>query len=202
MLRVISELTIAAAATLMIMALATGEQGGLQAMIPHGLGESFKDVDPDFAAKAQQIFNEWSFALFAGIGWIWILTIYAIAVLANTLLKLKDYALRPSLALETHGLPGWLLLLVTLSGMLAMVGQGVERFTAEALFLLLLLPYCLAGIAFVHLFSVQRQLHFRRLWITCFYVALIFGRWPILAMIAIGLYLQLAEMLDRRKKMG
>ena len=51
-------------------------------------------------------------------------------------------------------------------------------------------------------FRCGRGFAFRRVWLACFYVVLVCTRWPLLGVIGIGLYLQLAEILDRGKKMG
>ncbi len=200
-LTVICEITIMTAAYFMVLAFATEAHGGLKALVQNS-SESFRLPDPEIAVEVKQTVDGWGFGILAGAGWFWVVLLYALAVLSNAIVRSKRLALRPSLALETHGLSGWLLFLVALSGLFAIAGQGMDRYTAQAVFLLLLLPYFLCGVAFVHLYSIERQLYARRLWITCFYVALVFGRWPALPLIAIGLYFQLAEMLDRRKKMG
>lgn len=202
MLAILSELTVVAATLLMLVAFLTQTEGGLKELIPAGFVDGFKDADPDVAAMARQLAGEWSFVLFASLGWLWVLMLYALAVLANMIMQIKERALRPSLALEAHGLSSWLLLLLALSGLMALMGQGLDRFTAEALFLLLLLPYLLCGIAYVHATSSRWHSPMRRLWITCFYIALVILRWPALAVIAIGLYVQLAEILDRHKRIG
>jgi hypothetical protein len=199
-LRLLSELTILVAAAFMLLAIGVADQGGLEAIVPHNLTAGMKNADPDFTAAMQQFTGELGFAFLALIGWAWITTLYAFAVIANAVLKAKSYALRPSLAIEPRGLPGWLLLLLIVSGLLALLGQKADRFTAETVFLILLLPYLLSGLAFVHEFSVKRGIPFRKAWLACFYIALACARWPLLGVIAIGLYLQLAEILDRGKK--
>lgn len=198
-LRILSEITIAVALIFMLLALTTQELGGLKSLVPHDLGNNFKTTDPEFNAMEQQMLSDWSFVLFAIMGWLWVSLMYGFAVLANKLLATQSQTLRPSLAIEPRDIPAWLLLLVIVSGGLAMLGQGIDRFTAETLFLILLMPYLLCGLAFIHTWSRQRHFAFRRLWLTCFYIVLICTRWPVLAVIAIGLYLQLAEILDRRQ---
>lgn len=202
MIKAITELTALIGAALMILALATGSHGGLEPLLPQEIHAGLQNPDPDIAAMAQQMLESWRFALFAMAGWMWVILLYAFAVLANRLLTTKGMALRPSLALEPRGVPEWMLGLVLICGLLATVGQGLDGFTAKAIFPLLLLPYFLCGVARVHAFSHRGVFFNRRLWIICFYIALAFGRWPILLVIAIGLYTQIAEMLDRRKKMG
>jgi hypothetical protein len=201
-LRALAELTVVAAASIMLLALATAEQGGLQSLIPQDYAAALKNADPDIAAMAQQLISNWSFMLFAAVGWLWIIMLYGFAVLANMLLKIKSYNLRHSLALEPNGLPIWILGLVILSGLLGAAGKGLDRFTGETIFILLLLPYLLSGIAFVHTFTLKRHFHFRILRLICFYIVLLCTRWPLLGVIAIGVYLQLAEILDRRNKIG
>jgi hypothetical protein len=129
-----------------------------------------------------------SFLLFASTGWSWVLMLYALAALAHGLLESRGLVLRPGLALEPHSLPLWLLGLLSINGGVALLGHGMDRFIAETVFLLLLLPYFLAGLALVHRFSLRW--HNRRLWLTLFYI------------VPIGLYSQLAEILDKRRGIG
>jgi hypothetical protein len=205
-LRLLTEMTIMFAAYLMLFAFAAKHHGGLQAVVQY-VAASIKVPDPQVAVQMKQVLDESGFALFAFIGWLCILLLYGFAVLANAILKLWKLNLRPSLAIEQEGLTRWLLFLLLLSGLLSALGQEMDKYTAKAVFSILLLPYFLCGLTFVHQYSFQRQLYMRRFWIICFYTSLTlltlnFGGWAILMVAAGGLYSQLAEILDRHKKIG
>jgi hypothetical protein len=195
---ILAELSGFAAAAALGLAMVTERHGGLKAIIPPGLAMSFGD--PEFVALVQPLFTEWSFVLLAAVGWLWIVMIYAVAVLANAMLASKHYTLRPSLGLETGGLPLWLPGFLGLSGLLILLGQGADRYDGQVVFILLLLPYFLSGLSWVHRFSFTHRVPARKLWITCFYIAITFLRWPVLLVIGLGLYKQAAEMLDKYRK--
>lgn len=205
MLRLMCELTIMAAAYFMVLAFWTEELGGLQPLVKK-LSDTLQLPDPEVSLKVKQLGDDWGYGVLASVGWVWVIMFYGLAVLSNAIVRFKGLALRPSLALETDGLTRWLLFLTVLSGLFALAGKGMDRYTAQTIFLVLLLPYFLCGLVFVHLYSLRRQLFVRRTWIFLFYFALIMvtvnsGLWLVILLILVGLYFQVSEILDRWKKM-
>jgi hypothetical protein len=202
MLAMLAELTTIAALFFLIFSVmaTSGGHNGLQAVLAHELASDMSNnASPEFQSAMKWLTGEGSFLLFAMTGWSWVLMIYAFAAFAHSLLEPNGLALRPSLAIEPI-LPLWLLGLLVLNGALALLGHGTNRFIAETVFLLLLLPYFLAGLARMHRFSLRW--HNRRLWLVLFYIILLFQAWIIVLVALSGLLGQLAEILDKRREIG
>ncbi len=175
--------------------------GGLQIVLSQDVMDALKDVDPQIRVMMQKLAGEWSFVLFASAGWVWVLMLYGMAVLANQVLVYRQLALRPSLGLSPYGLPPELLVLLCASVIiLAVSGEGHNRFVAATAFLLVLLPYFLAGLALLH--TASRRWQGRKIWLALFYAILVTQGWPALPVIGAGLYAQLADLLDSTRKMG
>ncbi len=197
-LPILAELAVISAAVFMMIAIAEtySEPGELKTIISKELASNLKadnfDTDPQIAHFVKLLIDDWSFLIFAFASWLWVTMIYAFTVLANILLAQNNLALRTKINLLPNGLPVWLLALVVISGGLAFFGKGNDRYVGEAVFLMLLLPYFLAGIATIHLVSLQWKL--RKFWLTVCYIALVL--YPVLSVvaIAIGLYKQLQEL--------
>lgn len=134
------------------------------------------------------------------IGWGWVLMLYALTVFSNRMLTSRGTSLRASLALYPGGLPTWLMGLVIVCGTLAFLGNHADRFAAEMCLLILALPYFLSGLAQVHLYSLRWRN--RAFWLFVVYAAIFFFPPVGIALIAAGIYGQITELLDRRKKIG
>jgi len=173
-----------------------------QTIIARSLPDDLNGMDPEAVLSLQHLLAEESFLIFALLGWMWVILLYGIAVLTNGFLNKHSLALRPSLALSPGGLPASLLVLLFICAVPALLSQGNTRFLGQMMALQMLLPYFLSGLALMHALSRARAIPRRRLWISSFYIALIFTGWPAVIVVGAGLYVQLAEILDRPKKIG
>ncbi len=161
----------------------------------HELADNLTSSDKEIAATMKLLLTDWLFLLLAGTAWLWLAALYGLAALANSLLANKGMALRPSLGLTGGGLPGWLLFFLTLSAFFACAGTGSDRLNGETVFLILLLPYFFAGMAFIH--QVSRHWSARSYLLAALYFLLMFPPWMAFMTVMLGVYIQLREMLDK-----
>ena len=201
-LRIIAILTVMAAGIYMSLSLLAShiQPGGLQGIASRELAGDVTGSDKDIANTVKLLLGDWLFLLLAGTGWLWLLSLYALAAIANNMLFARKFALRPHLALEPRGLPAWLLGLLAVSAFFAFMGTGNDRLNGETVFLLLLLPYFFAGMARIH--QVSRQWPARAFLLTFIYFLLMFPPWMALIAVILGLYGQLAEVLDKRTELS
>jgi hypothetical protein len=200
--RIIAYLTLLAASFFMASALVVAGSGteSLQSRLGHELAGTVPPGPPEFVLYAHQFINDYSFLILATFCWVWVLLFYGLAVAANRLLNAYHRALRPSLALSWRGLPVWLLGLLSITALLALFGTGNDRYCAHTLFLVLLLPYFLVGLARIHAYTLGRS--YRNLWLTLLYMLTFLLIWPAAAVILLGIYSNIAEMLDKPPKIG
>jgi len=197
-LSILAELTLIIALFFLMLFIVAGNYGGLQTIITQGFSSELTVADPEVSRIMNWLITDGSFLLIACSGWSWVLTLYGFAVLANALLKQRGVPLRASLALTPVQLPAWLLVVVLINGAAAFFLQGTDRFVAETVFLLLLLPYFLTGLALLH--RLAGRWRHKVIWLMMFYILLIFQVWIVPVMTVIGLYYQLAEMLDKHRQ--
>lgn len=204
MIRILSILTTLAAAIYMSFALlaAATSEGGIQGMAARELAGNVTATggDKDVAATVHLLLGDWLFLLLAGTAWLWLLSLYALALIANGWLARRGWALRPNLILEPNGLPVWQLGLLAISAFFAFAGAGNDRLNGDTVFLLLLLPYFFAGMARIH--TASKRWPGRTFWLTLIYFLLMFPPWMALIAMVLGLYTQLSEVLDKRAEMG
>ncbi len=202
LLAVFADLALFTAVMFLLFALlaASEEPGGLQGIIVHELGSHIDKAEPSLAPILARLATDWSFAVFAAAAWMYLLIVYGMAVLANSLLAARGLALRESLAFAPQGLSPWLAAFVGFSAAWALLADGNARFEAETIFLILLFPYFLSGLALLH--QVSRGWQGRSLWLIAGYSALILFAWPAVILVAAGIYVQLAEMLAKRREVG
>jgi hypothetical protein len=171
------------------------EGDSLQKIASSLLQGNLPPMDPDMKPVLDWIMHEGSFLQFVLVGWMWVILVWVMALIAHQILAAYGAALRPQLRLEPNGLPWWLLALLFMSGALGVLGHGNDRFAGVTVFCMLLLPYFFAGIALLHLTAGRTKRRF--IWLTLFYIALATLLWPALILAVIGVYRQVAEMLDR-----
>lgn len=194
-LPILADLTLIAAAVFMIFSILTAhsENGDLKTIIAHALdsqiNNQIRDAEPKLAYFMRMIADEWNFLLFAFVSWIWVVCIYAFAVIANLFLSMNNIALRPSLALKPVGLSLWMPGLILVSVLLTLFGSGNDRYVGETSLLILLLPYFLCGLASLH--AVTQDWGSRRFWLGAFYLILALFPWIAVFVIAKGLHTQL-----------
>lgn len=205
-LAIITELAAMAAGIFMVFGLAAGysEHNSLQAIISSALVSQIDGQasakDPNLAHLMKIIVTDWVFMIFACAAWFWVMCIYSFAVIANMLLKSKNLALRPSLAISQEGLPVWLPVIIAVSAGLAVFGHGNDKFAGEAVFMIMILPYFLCGIAVVNKMSVVWRN--RGVWLGVFYVAVIFIPWAPVLLVARGVYTQVEALLKHKAQDG
>jgi hypothetical protein len=198
-LAALSEVTLFSAGVFMVFALISvhAEHIPLKSIVAGTLSSQqdnlLKDADPSVSRYIKLLANQWSFLVFAVASWIWTLLIYAVAALVNALLASKAMSLRPHLAITPEGLPLWLPAALLISAALALLGHGNDSFAGETLFVIMLLPYFLSGLASVHRFLGAWPA--KKIWLTAFYVLLALFPWAAALLIARGAYTQLEKIL-------
>jgi hypothetical protein len=199
---ILAELVLIAAILFLMVSFLAHLQGipSIQLQISDDYNANFKNLDPEMQHIMKRLMGEWSFLVFALSGWIWVLLLYGLALMAQSAVAARGMALRPSLALTLNGLPMWLPVLLVFSVLLVAFGRGGDRFSGEVVSLLLLLPYFLNGLLWVHYSSQDWKA--RALWLSALYAGLFIFAWPGLLVIGIGLYLHAAEILDKRHRIG
>ncbi len=201
---IMAELSAITAAIFLIFSIVAGSVGhhGLQELVGKELATDMaaSSNNADFQNVIKWLTGEGSFLLFASVGWSWALMLYVCAMLCHNILEPARLALRDNLTLSPYGLPGWLLGMVALNGAFALWGQGGDRFVGETVFLILLLPYFLAGCARIHMLAWRW--HNRRIWLILFYTLLLLQIWLGALVAVLGLYTQLVEILDKRRQVG
>jgi len=202
-LRALAELTALAACLMAVMFVMAGVEGThINDMLPHVTAEQMQDLDPKLATGYHDLIERWGFLMFPMGAWLGIGALYALAAAVNSYLRTHGQALRLGLAIAPHGLPEWLPLLFVPCVLLMFTGSAEDHLLGKIDFFVLLLPYFISGLALLHAVTLARQLTYRRLWITCFYVIMATTAWPAVPVIGLGFFVQLSEMLDRHKKIG
>jgi len=200
-LAAIAEITLMSAGIFMTLALTLvhSEHMQLKTVVAEALSaqlnnDQLDNADPNIGHFLKLLADQWSFLVFAAASWVWVLLFYAFVVMANTLLTVRKIALRPSLALAPEGLPVWLPAILMICAVLAFLGQGNDRFAGETVFLIMLLPYFLSGVASVH--KVSLAWSGRKLWLVLFYLLLTLfplSPWLFALLVAKGVYTQMEK---------
>jgi hypothetical protein len=201
-LRAVTELSVFSAGLFMALAMLAsyGQKQNLQALLSASFALDLSTLEPDAEALMRKLIGEWSFFLFAAVGWMWVLVTWLLALMVNRMLVIRASALRTDISLAPRGIPRWLPALLTLCAGLALLGQGNDGFVGKVVFLILLLPYFLSGMAMIH--AMSRLWRPRVLWLFLIYIILIFQVWTAIFVAAAGLYFHLSEILDKQRKIG
>lgn len=192
-LTILAEITAYTAALFMVLALLSvaphSDHSNLKDLIAQSLSSELENPDPRVAELMKTVVTDWSFLIFAGLGWMWVSLLYLCIAATNIFLTRISVSLRPSLRLPREGLPHWLPVILLISAGLVFIGNDNDRFAGETLFLLLLLPYFLSGIATIHHWALERKN--REFWLTFFYLLLtLFFPWIAMLLIAAGIKTQ------------
>lgn len=202
-LRAVVDLTLLVAAVYMALAVMAGYTytDGMREVLRKSLTFDYSQFDPEVGETMRRLTSEWNFLIFAFGGWLWILLTLGMAAAVQFVLAKQGRTLRPDIALRPlGGIPWWLLVLLAICLLLMAVGAANDRFNAKVVGLLLLTPYFLSGMAYIHVLSYQWRP--RLFWLALIYIVLIFIQWSLFLPTIAGLYFQLLEMLDKPKKMG
>jgi len=164
----------------LIMAMAyAGEDGGLQGLIAQHTESALEQMDGDLREAMQTLLTARGYAVFAAMGWIWTLLLYAVAAISNMILKEINKNIRPSLAVTPFTLPDFMLGLLVLCGVLSLFGSETLVFVGKTLLMTLLLPYFLYGLSVIHLAS--KAWPWRMVFLCMLYLVLLAQLWPALA---------------------
>ena len=201
LLVLLAGLGMAAVASAFTLALAWGEDGGLETMI-HRLilapmaevfrsGGGLGDAGPDDEATAV------ASLIFPGVVAVsWLMMILVNGLLAQSLLGRFDRLIRPPLRMSAIELPAWapLVLALTVAGSLG--ADGLARFLLVNLAIVAALPFLFAGLAVVHAIAAQQTV--RIVILVLFYMFLIIEAWPMLVLVvALGVIEQWAGLRRR-----
>ena len=110
-----------------------------------------KGADSAVMQDARRMLSQHLDLIIAAMVWLWLSCLYGLAVLANFLLERRT--LRLSLAITPFMPAGWLLVALLAAGTGAFFDSQTLQFCAKTLFLILLYPYFLMGLAALHDFS-------------------------------------------------
>ncbi|GEM_PF-3554135 len=166
------------------------KSGGLAAALQQGMSIEAKGLDSDLKLQVEELTQNFGFIIYALILWVWVIFSYATAILASFACMGTRGSFRQGLRLQPFLPPIilWPLLLATAIPMFA--SNPNIAIVGKALFLLLLLPWFLAGAAHIH--AVLRQSPQGKNWLFAFYILLFIGQWPSLLMVTLyGMYCQI-----------
>jgi hypothetical protein len=160
------------------------QPGGLEQALAEHLQAEFSNMDGEYGSVMRQLTTTWSFLIFAFTIWLWNLTLYAHAWLANRLLRRVQRIVRPNLAIENFVMPNWILLLLGIAALASLIGSPAMQFFGKLSFVALLFPYFLLGMAILH--EVSRKWPSRRFFLFFIYLMIFAQFWPCLAIAFIG----------------
>jgi predicted membrane protein len=114
-----------------------------------------------------------------------------------TELRSQRAVLRPYFTIEATPVPIWVAGILLVTAVLALVGNTNDIFLAKTVFIILLLPYFLCGIAMLH--NITHTWPARRLWLVLIYVFMIVMAWPAILIISAGVYTQCNALMNKNK---
>jgi hypothetical protein len=160
--------------------------GGLQGMVllATRIVKAFDPVDDEMRNALKELLASRGFLIFAPLAWLWALLLYAVATLANMILKEFYHTLRPSLALTPFALPDFILGLLAVSGILATLDSDSMEFIGKTLLMTLLLPYFLYGLSVIH--QASHAWPGRMIFLFLLYFFLLAQHWPVLFIACYG----------------
>lgn len=180
-------LTVYAAARVLVAGLLhAGEEGGFQAEVQKAVQEVLTQLPPEAVVNAKGLIGLFPYLIPVSGGWSWVLLFWFAAWFAHFVLKSYRLGMRSEFSLRFFLLPNWLLLLIAATAGASLVLQGEGQFVALIMTLILLLPYFLLGIMYIH--SLTRPWPARWLVLTFVYL-LMFKLWPILVVAILGIIL-------------
>lgn len=130
---------------------------------------------------------------------VWILAgmCYAAACLGNLFVLAFRRSVRPSLALQPYAPPpGFFAAFLVAGGVSLIGGEGGLPRLGQMLSLILLLPYFISGLSFIH--AGLRRWQNPALWLSGFYILIAATLWPALFIAAYGLMRQCLTLLSAR----
>jgi len=188
-------------AFLAFMLLFAGSEGGLEGALRRSFAEiedaiGFSPASPDAERMLDALV-----AIMPGLGASsWLLVTAANAALAQGVLVRLGHQLRPSPALVSYALPGWLAGAVAATAAAGLLLSGNLGFVGTNLCLILATPYFFSGLAVIHALAARNGARLGvlvLLYVTLGLVILVLSWIAVLAMAALGLVDQIVGLRRR-----
>lgn len=152
--KVLSDLCVFGALCVSLVALALNVQGeSFRGTLTSLINTAFPDFETRLGAESAGLGQNIALMLLSFSIWLVVLVTYGFAWLAHRMLRKQ--ALRTSLGLTFFLPPRWLLELVAICALAGFIAGPELQFLGNSLFLILMLPYFLVGIAWVHVASKE-----------------------------------------------
>jgi hypothetical protein len=179
-----------------------GGPHGIEAALRAALGPMLARLMVEPASARDEIIRSFALILPGVAAWSWMMMVMLNGILAQGVLARFEINRRPSPDIATLGLPVWMPVLFA-AGAAATLFGGTARLFGINVMILLIVPFCLAGLAVLH--TATRRLSRPLPALVVFYVlAALFG-WPLLLAAVLGLFdatLGLRRHLTGRKSFG
>lgn len=171
---------IAAAAVLVLL----GGPQGMEATLREVLAPVLDGRAEEIAPEHNELLSSVAFILPGIVGTSWMVTTATNGCLAQGLLARFGASWRPSPDLAALSLPAWISMLLAAAAAAILIG-GSARFLGVNVMIVLVVPFCLAGLAVLH--TLARRFPRPTVMLVSFYVvAGVFG-WPLLIVALLGL---------------
>ncbi len=166
-----------------------GTPGGLKSLLAQQILAGSKELEDEYAQAMNVLAHDWAFLIYPFTVWLWAISLYGHAWLANKLLRKRGHARRPHLVVNPFLMPGWVLYLLCICALASLIGSPNMRFFGESSFIVMLLPYFFLGIAVMHRQSAAWPS--RRFFLFFVYFSIFTQVWPALVLAGAGLWHQL-----------
>ncbi|MBV8737990.1 MAG: DUF2232 domain-containing protein [Alphaproteobacteria bacterium] len=164
--------------------LVLGGPTGIETFLNDRLGEAIQRLGIESGSSGEALTKTLALVMPGAVTASWMAMTASNGVLAQGVLARFGKAWRPSPDLAALALPFWLSALLALAAALVLCG-GAARFVGINLLIVLVIPFCLAGLAMLH--TVVRRLPRPQVPLILFYVlAGLFG-WPLLIITILGM---------------
>ncbi len=183
----LAQLAAFAAGTIVVgFILLIGQPGGLEGVLQRFLTESWRELETIGMAPlpAPQL-ERLLYVLPALIATSWLMMVIVNAIIAQSLAVRLGWNRRPTPPMAQLELPWWLWPLIGVAAGCAVLGGESLGFAGRSALLVLIVPYAFLGLAVIHKFA-DRWAH-RSLVLGAIYLGLVILGWPILAVLALGL---------------
>jgi hypothetical protein len=171
---------VAAAVTFVFLGGPQGAQGALREALAPALDRHLGEILPEL----DELLVFVAFILPGIIATSWMVMTVTNGTLAQGLLARFGASWRPSPDLAALGLPKWIPMLLAFAAAATLLG-GTARFIGVNVMIVLVMPFCLAGLAVLH--TVARRFPRPAVTLVAFYLLAGFLGWPLLLIAVLGL---------------
>lgn len=171
---------------LMVSLLHADTPGGFQGAVEKTVQSVLVQMPAEAIANASGVIKLFPYLIPISEGWSWVLLIWFAAWFSHFVLHSYRLGVRSEFSIRFFLIPNWLLMLVAGTAGASLLSTGEAQFVALIVTLILLLPYFLLGIMYIH--SLTRPWPARWLVLTFFYLLLL-KLWPILLVALLGIIL-------------